>query len=69
MKHDLPELSNSERRALIDEYIHKEKYRNVLKLRLIDGLTYEEIAERVDMSTQQIKTIIYRGIGKLIRHI
>lgn len=69
MKHEIPDLPNSKRIELINEYIHNKKHRAALKLRLVEGMTYEEIAEQLDMSTQQIKTIIYRGIDKLIRHI
>ena len=63
------EYTNSQMSALIDEHIHNSKYRDVLKLRLLDGMTYERIAETVDMSTQQIKTIVYRAEKTLIKHI
>lgn len=65
----MKEYTNSQMCKIIDEHIHNAKYRNILKLRFIDGLTYEKIAEAVDMSTQQVKTIIYRSQNKLLRFL
>lgn len=56
-------------RLLIEEHIHNAKYRDILLARYIDGLTYEKIAERFDMSTQQIKTIVYKAQAKLLRYL
>lgn len=55
------EYSNSGMILLIDEYIHSERDRKILKRRLIDGLTYESLAEEFDLSVTQIKRIVYRG--------
>ena len=51
---------NSEISRVIDDYIHSARDRRVLKLRFIDGLTYEKIAQEMDMSVRQIQNIIYR---------
>lgn len=48
---------------LIDEKITGrkcERNRKILKLRFLQGLTYAEIAERMDMSEIQIGRIIHR---------
>ena len=63
------EYSNSQANRAIDEYIHSARDREILKKRLIDGLTYERIAEEMDMSVRQIKNIIYRNEEILFRHI
>lgn len=63
------EYTNSQMRVLIDEHIHNRKHRTILLLRYIDGYTYEQIAEEVDMSTQQVKTIIYRAQEKLMQYL
>lgn len=55
------EYSNSGMILLIDEYIHSERDRNILKRRLIDGITYEGLAEEFDLSVTQIKRIVYKG--------
>ena len=69
MKNTLPEYTNSQMNVLIDEHIHNIKYRCILKLRYLDGMTYEQIAEAVDMSPQQIKTIVYRAQNKLLKYL
>ena len=52
------EYSNSQIAYVIDEYIHNSLYRDILKSRYIDGLTYEKIAELYDRSVRNIKNII-----------
>lgn len=61
MRRSLPDYDNSEINDIIDERIHSERNRKILKRRLIDGICYEPLAEEFDLSVQQIKTIIYRG--------
>jgi DNA-directed RNA polymerase specialized sigma24 family protein len=51
-------LPNSEIAARISENIHSERNRRIMKMKLIDGLTYEKIAEIVEMSPRQIKNIV-----------
>ena len=65
----MTEYKNSEMAALIDEYIHNERNRAILKRRLLDGICYEPLAEEFDMSVRQVKTIVYRETGILFRHI
>ena len=61
------DLSNSELSELIDEWIHSERDRNIMKSRLIDGKTFEFIAEEQDMSVRQIKNIVYRCEQRLFK--
>ena len=56
----MPDYTNSDMRAYIDEHVHKARDRRILKLKYIDGLTHEEIAEVVQMSPRQIDTITRR---------
>lgn len=53
-------LTTDEINYLVDQYVHNAKHRVILRLRLLDGTTYEEIAEQVNMSDRQIKNIVYR---------
>lgn len=53
--------TTSEIMALIREYVHNERNREILKRRLIDGRTYEQLAEELDLSTAQIKRIVYKA--------
>ena len=52
--------TNSKMMALIDEHVHSERNRAILKKRFIDGYTFAQIAERYDMSEAQISRIIHR---------
>lgn len=63
------DLSRSEWSNLIDEYIFKERDRAILKRRLLDGICYEPLAEEFDLSVQQTKTIVYKALEKLSKHI
>jgi AraC-like DNA-binding protein len=57
--------SNDEIRAVIDNYVrgrNAERNRQLLKRRLIDGITLERLAEEFGMSVTQIKDIIRRYI-------
>lgn len=54
------ELPNSEIERLISEYIHSERDRKIMRLRLVDGLTYERIAEIVEMSPRYIRALVKR---------
>ena len=65
----MKEYSNSQIAYLIDEWIHSERDRKILKLRYIDGLTFEKIAETSDMSVRQVKRIIYKSEMTLFRHL
>lgn len=63
------DYSNSQISALIDEYIHSERDREILKRRLIDGKTYEELSAEFNISVRHIKTIVYKGQDRLFRRI
>lgn len=68
---DENDLSRSQIERLIDEWIigpHAERNRALLKRRLIDGLTYEALADEFDLSVRQTKTIVYRCEDKIFRH-
>lgn len=54
------EYSNSQIRRIIEDFIHSERDRKILTRRLIDGVTFEKLAEEQEMSVRQIKNIVYR---------
>ena len=66
------DLSRTNIENLIDEWIvgrNAERDRKILKRKLIDGCTYEKLAEEFEMSTQNIKNIVYKKKEKLYRHL
>lgn len=54
---------------LIDEWIHSERDRAIMKRRLIDGICYEPLAEEFELSVKQVKRIVYKNQEKLFKHI
>lgn len=65
----MKEYTNSQIAALIDEHIHSERDRAILKRRLIDGICYEPLAEEFDLSVQRTKAIVYKAENKLFRYL
>lgn len=63
------EYTNSQISMLIDEHIHNEKYRAILKRRLVDGICYERLADEFEMSARQIKNIVYKAEDKLYKFL
>lgn len=53
-------MKNSEIAQIIDEYVHNEKHRQMLKRRWIDGITFEELAYEFEFSVTQVKRIIHK---------
>lgn len=68
-KPDFENISNSELEHLIDEWIHSERDRKILKRRLIDGICYEPLADEMGMSVIQIKRIVSKAEARLFKHI
>lgn len=72
MKHTIDGKSASEISLLIDEHIvgrKAKRNREIMKSRLIDGLTFEELAEKYDLSTTMIKNIVYHGLDSLADYV
>jgi len=63
------EYSNSQIREVIEEWIHNDRDRTILSLRLIEGRTFEQIAEQVDMSDRQVRRIVYKLQERLFKHL
>ena len=66
------DYSSTELNSAIDEWIvgaNAQRNRAILKSRLIDGLTFDALAELYDMSPRQIKRIVYKSQEVLFRHI
>ena len=63
------DLSRSQWENLIDEWIFNERDRAILKRRLLDGRTFEQLAEEFDFTTQNIQRIVYKAQNKLFSKI
>lgn len=63
--------SRSEIEKLTDEWIvgrNAERDRKILKRRLLDGITFDRLAEEFDLSVRQVKNIVYRREDELFCH-
>ena len=66
------DLSRQEIEQAIDTWIvgrNAERDREILKRRLIDGTTYERLAEIFDLSDRQIKNIVYKRQEAIYKHV
>jgi hypothetical protein len=60
-----PEYTNSSVARIIDEYIHSERDRAIIKRRLIDGVSIERLAEEFDRYPRSMQ----RKVAKLQREV
>ncbi len=65
-RYDLP---RSEIEYRIDQWIFNERDRAILKRRLLDRILFEDLADEFCLSTVQIKSIVYRSMDKLEKHL
>ena len=62
-------VSTSELSYLIDEWIFSERNRKIVKRKMIDGITFERLAEEFNLSVQQVKSIVYKSQSILFCHL
>ncbi|MBQ2175750.1 MAG: hypothetical protein II453_12065 [Alphaproteobacteria bacterium] len=67
MKYD--DLSNFELASLIDEWVRGERNREMLKDRLINGMLYEPLAEKYNLSVRYTQQVIYKASEQLFKHV
>lgn len=63
------EYTNSQISHLINEHIHHKRNREVLLSRFVDGLTFEQLAEKYELSVRQAKNIVYRHGDDILKRI
>ena len=69
MLRGLPSLSRSDWEHLIEEWILSERYRRILKRKILDDWSHERIAEREGLSVNGVKKIIVRCMNVLREHM
>lgn len=62
-------LPRSEIEYLIDQWIFNERDRAILKRRLLDRICFEPLAEEFGLSVNQTKTIVYKAMDRLEKHL
>lgn len=63
------EYTNTQIATLIDEYIHSERDRAILKRRLIDGILFDKLADEFELSERHVKRIVYTSQDILFKHL
>ena len=63
------DIPRSEWEKIIDEWIFSEEHRAMLKRNLLDGRTYEQIAEEFDCSRDKIARLIPRLQNRIFKKI
>ena len=63
------EYTNSQIRNLIAEHIHNADDRRMLELRLIDGMTFEQIGFEMGMTTKTVRVRIHKQETILFSHL
>ena len=66
---NLTNITNTQIKEVISEYIHSERDRCILVDRYCNGYTFERISEIYDMSTVQIKRIVYKNEMTIFTHL
>lgn len=61
--------SRSEAESLINEWIFNARDRMILRRRILDGLTFDELSEEFNLSPQRAKVIVYQSLDVLSRHM
>lgn len=71
----LENVTNRQISEAIDDWIHSERDRLILKYKLIDGLTYSQICDKlysdhkIDLSERQLQNIVYKAESVLFKHL
>ena len=61
-------LSRSQIEYLTDEWILNARDRLIVKRKLIDGITFEALAEEQNLSVQTIKRVVYKALSVIKQH-
>lgn len=65
----MTEYTNSAMHEAIEECVHNDMHRAALRLRLLDGWTYERIAEEVNRTPRQVYNIMDKYTPALFDYI
>lgn len=63
------DIPRSEWERLIDEWVFSEEHRKMLKRNLLDGRTYEQLAEEFDCSRDKIARVVPKLEKRIFKKI
>lgn len=62
------DYSNARVTAVIGDYIHSARDREIILANLVDGVSYDELAGRYALAYESIKSIMKKGRVALAQH-
>lgn len=62
-------FTNSRIDEVIEEYIHSARDREIMRRRLIDGETYQEIADSMMISARTVRAVASKLRGRIFKHL
>ena len=73
MKDNYYDIINNKSRSdwilLINEWVHNEVDRQLLKRKLLDGISFEKLAEELELSTNHCQNRFKKAKTQLFNHI
>ena len=69
IREEIDDYSTDHINHLIDQYIHSERDRAIVRRNLIDDIIFEDLEPEFGLSVRRLKTIVYKGMEKIFRHI
>lgn len=69
IREEIDDYSTDHINHLIDQYIHSERDRAIVRRNLIDDIIFEDLESEFNLSVRRLKTIVYKGMEKIFRHI
>ncbi len=62
------DYSNERVTAVIGDYIHSSRDREIILANLVDGVSYDELAGKYSLAYESIKDIMRKGRAALAQH-
>ena len=69
IREELDDFSTDRINYLIEQYIHSERDMAIIRRNLIDDIIFEDMEPEFELSVRRLKTIVYKGMEKIFRHI
>lgn len=68
-KISLDGMDADEIERIIDQKIHSQRNRQIIKRRLIDGLSFCELSEEFHLTERQIQNIVYKAFKEFFKNL
>lgn len=69
MKYDFSDIPNDKLLQAIDKWVKGDRNRKILKRRLIDCMTFSELAEEFNICERHIKRIVIDAENRIFSHL